>query len=745
MVPTKASGVPVACVRVAIDGSQDLEFDYRIPEAIASKLAIGSRVTVPLRNRETQGTIIDFIDHEEPPRGLRDVAALIHQRPILTPNLLKLGTWMADYYGTHRDAALRAMLPESVRSDQPPFKTRKVVRITVSPSTDELTQLRKRAPRQADIVEQIQLLKEPLLLSKISNPTAAKALVSKGWAVIEDLRVERNPDHGEEFLPTDPLPLNDEQQVALKAILKAIEEPDLPPLLLHGVTGSGKTEVYLQAVARVLDRDQTAIVLVPEISLTPQTVERFKSRFADKQAEIAVLHSHLSQGERFDEWHKIHRGDARIVIGARSAIFAPLENLGLIIIDEEHESSYKQDTIPRYHGRDLAVMRSRLEPCAVLLGSATPSLESYQNTKRDKYQLIHLTQRADDCTLPLIRVIDMRMENRKHKGPAILSETLRQEIEIRLEKHEQAILFLNRRGYSNSMQCLECGHACECQHCSTTLTYHLAEQRLVCHICGYKQIAPKRCPKCKSNSVMYAGFGTERAEEVIAKVFPRIRMARIDADVMQRKNRLKETLRDFKAHKIDLLIGTQMIAKGLHFPNVTLVGILNADLGLHMPDFRAGERTFQLLTQVAGRAGRGELEGEVVIQTFTPQSPSVQFARHHDFEGYSEQELDIRQQFKLPPFTHACLIHVRSRHERLAEFALENLCQRLRKDLPRGIIMGEPNPSPLERAQAQFRFQVMLRATSAKTMMRYIRSVMRTMTFPEDTLVLLDMDAYQLC
>jgi primosomal protein N' (replication factor Y) len=484
---------------------------------------------------------------------------------------------------------------------------------------------------------------------------------------------------------------------------------------------------------------------VPEISLTPQTVERFKSRFSEKQNEIAVLHSHLSQGERFDEWYKIHRNEARIVIGARSAIFAPLENLGLIIVDEEHESSYKQESNPRYHGRDIAVLRSRIEGCAIVLGSATPSLESYQNVKRDKYQLIRLSERVDDRSLPLVRVIDMKQESRKHKGPAILSERLRQEIEKRLEKREQIMLFLNRRGYANSMQCLECGHVCGCNHCSTSLTYHLSEQRLICHICGYKQLAPKRCPKCKSPSVMYGGFGTERAEEVIKKVFPQARMARIDADVMQRKNRLKETLRAFKTHKLDMLIGTQMIAKGLHFPNVTLVGILNADLGLHMPDFRAGERTFQLLTQVAGRAGRGHLEGEVVVQTFTPQSPSVQFARHHDFEGYSEQELEARQLFNLPPFTHACLMHVRSRHERLAEFTMENLSGRLRQDLPKGVIMGQPNPSPLERAQGMFRFQVMFRSVQASLMTRHIKTVMRQMTFPEEVIIIIDVDPFQMC
>jgi primosomal protein N' (replication factor Y) len=735
----------IPCARVAVDGSSDLEFDYRIPEELIEAVAVGSRVKVQLRNRKAKGTVLDLIPHEEPPRGLRDLEGLIHDRPILTPNLIKLAAWMADYYCTTRENVLRAMLPESVRADDPPFRIRKSIRIIAKPSDEEIEKLKKRAPRQAEILEQIQALKEPLLLTKVSNLAAAKALVSKGWARIEEQRVERDPHEDDEFIASESLELMVEQQAALTVILESMAHPERPPLLLHGVTGSGKTEVYLQATAKALEQGQTVIVLVPEISLTPQTVERFKSRFSEKQNEIAVLHSHLSQGERFDEWYKIHRNEARIVIGARSAIFAPLENLGLIIVDEEHESSYKQESNPRYHGRDIAVLRSRIEGCAIVLGSATPSLESYQNVKRDKYQLIRLSERVDDRSLPLVRVIDMKQESRKHKGPAILSERLRQEIEKRLEKREQIMLFLNRRGYANSMQCLECGHVCGCNHCSTSLTYHLSEQRLICHICGYKQLAPKRCPKCKSPSVMYGGFGTERAEEVIKKVFPQARMARIDADVMQRKNRLKETLRAFKTHKLDMLIGTQMIAKGLHFPNVTLVGILNADLGLHMPDFRAGERTFQLLTQVAGRAGRGHLEGEVVVQTFTPQSPSVQFARHHDFEGYSEQELEARQLFNLPPFTHACLMHVRSRHERLAEFTMENLSGRLRQDLPKGVIMGQPNPSPLERAQGMFRFQVMFRSVQASLMTRHIKTVMRQMTFPEEVIIIIDVDPFQMC
>jgi len=382
-------------------------------------------------------------------------------------------------------------------------------------------------------------------------------------------------------------------------------------------------------------------------------VQRFKSRFAAIQDQVAVLHSHLSQGERFDEWHRIRSGKAKIVIGARSAVFAPLTNLGIIIVDEEHENSYKQDSSPRYHGRDLAVLRAHLEKSAILLGSATPSLESFHNTETGKYQLVTLDERADGQSMPIIRIVDMRIEGKKHKGgPAILSDPLRSNMEKKLAEGEQVILFLNRRGFARSLQCPGCGHVCECRHCALPLTYHRSAERLICHICGHQAITPRKCPECGDPAIRFQGYGTEQVEGVIKKVFPLARMARIDTDTMRKKNALRDTLKAFRQRKIDIIIGTQMIAKGLHFPNVTLVGVLNADLGLHIPDFRAGERTFQLLTQVAGRAGRGELKGEVIVQTFTPHSPSIQFARHHDFHGYADQELEFRKQFGYPPYTH---------------------------------------------------------------------------------------------
>ena len=485
------------------------------------------------------------------------------------------------------------------------------------------------------------------------------------------------------------------------------------------------------------------MVLVPEISLTPQTVARFKRRFAHIQDQVAVLHSHLSGGERFDEWHKIVEGNAKIVIGARSALFAPLKKLGLIVVDEEHEGSYKQDSSPRYHARDVAVVRAKIEGCSVVLGSATPSLESIHNTKIGKYELIELKDRVDNCSLPLIRIIDLKNESRnlsKAGGPAIISERLRSAINDRLKKGEQTILFLNRRGFATSLSCPSCGHVCGCPECSVSLTFHRKEEKLICHMCGYQRVAPKKCPECKDPAIRFAGFGTEKVEEVLGKVFPSARIARVDTDTMSRKGALRKTLGDFKAVKLDILVGTQMIAKGLHFPNVTLVGILNADIGLHIPDFRSGERTFQLLTQVAGRAGRGEMEGEVLIQTFTPHSPSVQFARHHDYEGFSDQELEFRKSFSYPPFSHCIILTCRSKNSSLAEFTLQTLHKRLLKNLPDHILLGEPLPSPLSKAAGQFRFQLMLRSESPRLMSQYIKSIIADLAIPDEVYLAIDVD-----
>ncbi|MEI6350925.1 MAG: primosomal protein N' [Verrucomicrobiota bacterium] len=744
--------------RVLVDESGGTALDYSIPPELESRVQIGSRVVVPVRNRKAPATVIEVLDATDVP-GVRPLEKLVGERPILGPNLLRLARWMADYYCCPVEKAMRTVLPQVVRKGDFGFKHQLAARLTRTVDDALLAQLERRAPKQAAIVEVLRNLgtEEPagggesrpglLLVSRLLRDSGAdraslSALIRKGLVVAESATVSRDPHEGETFVLAAPHPLNAEQVAVFEHVCAALDKPE-KPILLYGVTGSGKTEIYLQAIQRVLDRGQSAIMLVPEIALTPQTVERFKSRFAAMQQEVAVLHSHLSEGERHDEWHKINDGRARIVIGARSAVFAPLERLGLIVVDEEHENSYKQEDAPRYHARDLAVLRGSFEKCAVLLGSATPSLESFHNATIGKYQLLRMALRVDDRKMPYIRIVDMRMESRGG-SPSIISEKLRQAIEARLAKKEQSILFLNRRGFSTSLLCNACGFVATCPNCSVSLTFHRAENRIVCHICGHLAVAPSKCPECKDPGIKHSGVGTERVEEVVTKIFPKAVIRRMDADTMTRKEAYREALTAFRTGKIDILLGTQMIAKGLHFPNVTLVGIINADMGLHMPDFRAGERTFQLLTQVAGRAGRGDVEGEVFVQSFTPHHPAIQFARHHDFDGFADQEIEWRKQWDYPPFSKMVLITIRSPHQARGSFSMETLARRLKEVLPAQTTLSEPAPAPLEKSHGNWRFHLMLRTHAIQKLTRALHEVLEKLTFPEDVFLTVDVDPYQL-
>jgi primosomal protein N' (replication factor Y) len=622
-------------------------------------------------------------------------------------------------------------------------------------------------------------------LTELAETTAAtiRKLEDRGLVEITSEITERDPYAREHILPTQPLPLNPAQEQALEKIKSRMSEAgcqkpeagrltsDLRPptsvFLLHGVTGSGKTEVYLQAIAHALEQGKGAIVLVPEISLTPQTVERFKARFGSGRLQtlVAVLHSHLSAGERHDEWHKIRQGRARIVIGARSAIFAPVELLGLVIVDEEHEHTYKQEEAPRYHARDVAIMRGRMENAVVVLGSATPSLESYYNCQQGKYTLLELPERVDNQKMPRVRVVDMRQTAHKEKGPPIFSPQLREAIQQRLERGEQTILFLNRRGYSTALQCRKCGFVANCPNCSLALTYHRPEQRLRCHICGHTEIAPSVCPnqKCKNPAIRFAGTGTQKVEETLARLFPNARVRRMDADTMKRKDDYRKTLGDFRAGRTDILVGTQMIAKGLHFPNVTLVGIIYADLALHQPDFRAGERTFQLLTQVAGRAGRGDVEGEVFVQAFTPFHPAIQYARRHDFTGFYEQEIEFRKQLKYPPISRVALLTLKGRNEDKVKFSAEHLKRVLESKVqnPKSkvepsdqsldlrpwtsdLTISGPAPAPLLRAEQFYRYQIMLRTRAMSKLSQALAGIIETLALPEDMTLAVDIDPVDL-
>src|SRR5438552_4377149 len=736
-------------IRVIIDRAIYRELDYLVPEALSERVGVGSRVRVPFREKSALATVVAVLDHSEA-KGLRPVEAVVGDAPTLSEELLDLARWISAYYCCPIEAVMRSLLPQVIRRAEVGWKKQLFVQPAGKIDSEEVEKLRRRAPRQAELLEALSRLETPIRVTDLLRQTSLdnqtlRALVKRGLAELREEAVVRDPHADEQFVATSNLVLNPEQLFALKEIIQALDLPESArPILLHGVTGSGKTEIYLQAIRAALERGRSAIVLVPEISLTPQTVERFKGRFAEAQDAVAVLHSHLSEGERHDEWHKIHSGRARIVIGARSAVFAPLKNLGLIVVDEEHETTYKQEEAPRYHARDVAVVRTKIEKCVVVLGSATPSLESYHNAAIGKYRLATLTQRIDEKQMPLIRIVDLRQERRKEKKAAILSEKLSQAIADRLEKREQTILFLNRRGFSTSLLCSNCGEARNCPNCSVALTFHRHIARLSCHLCGHTAAVPKKCPACGKDALIYAGFGTEKVESTVAHIFPKATVRRMHADSMTRKEAYRETLRNFRTGKIDILVGTQMIAKGLHFQNVTLVGIINADLALHLPDFRAGERTFQLLTQVAGRAGRGETPGEVFVQTYTPFSASIQFARHHDFAGYVEQELEFRERCDFPPFKHAVLITIHSAHQERGKFSAETLRRKLREALPEEFMVAEAAPAPLEKLSGQYRFHILLRGSAIMRLSRLIRETLDRLPMPEDVAVAVDVDPYQL-
>ena len=753
--------------RVTLEIALRREFDYLVPPDLAGQIEVGSRVKVPFGPRQIMGCVTDLVELS-PHTNLRPILKIIGRQSLVTPKVLKLARWIADYYCCPVEIALKSVLPEAVRKEKEGWRERLVVRAL--PQVAELPKLTARQKEVWNVIEEWRELPLQELL-RITETTAetVRKLEDKRLVTIAAQVSERDPYGHEHILPTQPLPLHPEQAVALEKILQALNvlaasvpTPEPPTssnatksahaatFLLHGVTGSGKTEVYLQAIAHVLQRGQGAIVLVPEISLTPQTVERFKARFSSGplQTLVAVLHSHLSAGERHDEWHKIRQGRARIVIGARSAIFAPVDPLGLIVVDEEHESSYKQEEAPRYHARDVAVVRGRTEGAVVVLGSATPSLESYRNAQKGKYILLDMPTRADDKKMPIVRVVDLRKEGFKQKGLPIFSQQLKEAITRRLERKEQTILFLNRRGYSTSLQCPLCGYVAQCPNCSVSLTFHRSIQKLCCHVCGHEQPAPAVCPepKCRNPGIRYSGLGTQRVEETLAKLFPHARIKRMDSDALKRKDDFRRILSDFRIGKTDILVGTQMIAKGLHFPNVTLVGIIYADLGLHLPDFRAGERTFQLLTQVAGRAGRGDVEGEVIIQAFTPFHPAIQFARRHDFAGFYEQELEFREQLKYPPLGRVALLTLRGRNEDKVKFSADHLRRELEKALTSlpDLILAGPAAAPLAKAESHYRYQLMLRTRHMTRLSHLLASLRETLTLPDDVLLIVDIDPVNL-
>jgi len=736
----------VRIARVVPEVSLDRAFDYDIPEALKEQVTLGAKVRIPFGSREIVGYVVEF-PSEASTRKLKPILEVLGPRSFLPTILINLAQWMAQYYAAPLTVALMSVLPKAVRRADASFKQRLWIEALVGALPAETAMALKRARAQLAAWEFLQQ-NGPGWLTDLSQASGCGAAAWRGLAERNLVSISSRTQDRDPFLhvavaESMPHQMNEEQIGALRAITEEIGAEKPRVTLLHGVTGSGKTEVYLRAIAQVLATGKSALVLVPEIALTPQTVERFRARFVGQKVGVAVLHSHLSSGERHDQWQHIRSGHARIVIGARSAVFAPLVDLGIIVVDEEHEHSYKQEESPHYHARDVAVMRGHLERVAVVLGSATPSLESYHHAKEGKYRLVELRQRVEEGQMPVTHVLDIRAV-KKGAQPVLVAPRLIEAIQTRLDRHEQSIIFLNRRGYSSSLQCPQCGHIEMCPNCSVALTFHRQAQRLRCHLCDFASGVPHACPECGFAPYKYSGSGTEKVEHALAEAFPAARIARMDSDSMRGKDAYTKTLGEFAEGKIDLLVGTQMIAKGLDFPRVTCVGVINADLALQIPDFRASERVFQLLMQVSGRSGRGQVRGEVFVQTRVPFHPAIQFARHHDYTGFAEQELDFRRSLHYPPYERFILVTARGRSEEKTLFVLDQLTKEMnRLNLPETEITG-PSAAPIARIEERYRFQVFLRTRRIMAVTPRLRPLFMDRAWPDDIRLTIDVDPVDL-
>jgi primosomal protein N' (replication factor Y) len=733
----------------------DKVLHYKVPDSMAAAAAVGSLVRVPVGRTLRLGVIGGFGPPSDfPVDRLKPLSQVVYPFPALTPDLLELARWMAGYYAAPLDSVIEAMIPAAVRRGAR-IKEARFLSVARQASKEELAALAHKAPAQARlyafVAGQIRPQPKELILARAgASASSARALVEHGLLREDVRRIERDAytdDRSQgELVAAQPHALNPEQATCVEALDAKIAARRFGVTLLHGVTGSGKTEVYLRAVQSTLAAGGGVILLVPEVALTPQTVARLRSRLEAIAPghKCVVWHSHLGEGERLDGWLALASGDVRVAVGARSAVFAPVRDLRLVVVDEEHEPAYKQDESPRYHGRDVAVMRARICGAHCLLGSATPSLESYANVVAQKYGLLRLTERVDSRSMPSFTLVDMRIEAARQRGAATLSRTLADAVMARFERREQTILFINRRGYSSSMQCRKCGSVEECPHCSISMTYHRSDEMLRCHLCGEQRPAPVRCPKCGAPDIRWKGLGTQRVEEAVKRILPRARIERMDTDAMSKKNRFREILGDFRRGKVDVLVGTQMIGKGLDFPNVTLVGLVDADLSMHIPDFRANERTFQLLVQVAGRAGRGDTAGEVVVQSFTPQAEAIQFARHGDFTGFADAELAVRRQFGYPPQRHLIRHLLRGKNPDKLKFFAEQWAKVV-KDLFEGRIeVRGPAPAPIEKIRDEYRWQIWYFVGSVTRIIGELSALREGFKWPDDITQMLDVDPMNL-
>jgi primosomal protein N' (replication factor Y) len=738
----------------------DHAYTYAVPDVQHEAIAIGKRVVAPFGkgDRTTIGYCVG-LRTDAPARPVKAISGVPDDQALLTPDLLRLTRWLADYYLCGWGQVLQAILPAGVRQAA---GVRRAVVVTAVPESELPAEPQKLAGKQIAALEVLRRAGGPIELRVLARrvPCGAapiEALVHKGYARKSTVRVERDRQFSHEAEPStsgfasrlnEVIHLNPDQLRAWAPIEQAVRDGGYKAFLLHGVTGSGKTELYLRAIEEVVRQGKEAIVLVPEISLTPQTIERFRGRCA----EVAVMHSHLGDADRAAHWRRIAGGQVQVVVGARSAVFAPTRKLGLIVIDEEHETTFKQENVPRYHARDVAVMRARLENIPILMGSATPSLETWHNAAEGRYSLLRLPQRVADRPLPPVELIDLRHEP-PSRGPLnAVSPTLERAMRRALAAGGQVILLLNRRGFSTHVYCPDCGHVLTCQHCDLALTYHKGRNALMCHYCGYETPPAQHCPQCQKAVIRYMGLGTEKLQAEIMQKFPDKVVQRMDSDSMDRPGSHARVLNAFREGRINILLGTQMIAKGLDFPNVTLVGVINADVGLHLPDFRAGERTFQLLSQVSGRAGRGPGGGRVLIQTYTPEHPCIALAAAHDYEQFVARELEQRHVHNYPPYQRLVRLVVRSLDQEAAAQFADRLAGAFRAALDKearrreGIsvrLLG-PAEAPVFRLNGYYRFHFQLQSPSAAQLHRVLRDTIHVARPPAGVDFQIDVDPFNM-
>ena len=695
-------------------------FDYKVPIELEELIMIGSTVLVPFGKASTleEGYVVGI--KENTTYKVKEIVKIKHN---LTEKQIKLAKWMAKRYFCNVSDCIKQMLTPGTKSkkSEKNVQDKTINTVYLKKDIDEIQfdiEMGKiKSEKQKKI---LQFLKgnEGATVPEIElftdgSRAIVKTLEKNGYVEIVEKKIERNPLANKKIEKTKNLKLTDEQKNAYDKVVLDMIINSYEQFLLYGVTGSGKTEVYLQLIGEALKQEKTAIVLVPEISLTPQMINRFIARF--NKDEIAVLHSKLSIGERYDEWNKIKEGKAKIIIGARSAIFAPTENIGIIIIDEEHDSSYKSETIPKYDSKEIAKRIAKENNCPLVLGSATPDLITYYKAQQGKVTLLELSKRANNSKLPEVEIVDLKMEL-ANGNRSMLSTKLYGEIEQNLKQHRQTILFLNRRGFSTFIMCRECGYTVKCKNCNISMTYHKTENKLKCHYCGYEENVVTVCPECHSTKIRYFGTGTQKLEQEINKLFPEASTIRMDIDTVTKKNSHEEILNKFKNENIDILIGTQMVVKGHHFPNVTLVGVIAADSSLNIDDYRANERTFQILTQVAGRAGREQLDGKVIIQTYNPDNFSIICAQKQDYKMFYNTEIALREQLKYPPFCDIILIGFNSLNEKEIIEASTRVYNYLKARLgEQEFYVLKPMPSPIDKIQNRFRWRIIIKGNMTES------------------------------